>query len=113
MIIIREKISRKDFMDFAGLYVDKIKAVVDIERKVIALGGDMHADEEYILLDEGSVQDDLWGINIRLNETLENRVEFDSMINIRPRQGNRTRGVDDVDTQKRIIEVVNDLIGWE
>jgi hypothetical protein len=76
----------------------------------MALGGELHADEERVLLDQGSKQSDLWGINIYHALPREEWIEFDSMINIRPSQGNRSRGVDDVNIQKAIIELANRLI---
>ena len=87
-----------------------VKAVVDIERKTMAVGGELHADEEALLLEEGSHQGNLWGINIYPDQTGEERIEFDSMINIRPYLENRSRNVENVDIQKKIISVVNRLI---
>ena len=89
---------------------DLVKAVVDIKSQIIAIGGYMHADEEKFLLDQNSAQDDLWGINIHPNKDRSSWVEFDSMINIRSRQNNRSRGVKDPNTQQKIIEIVNLLI---
>lgn len=87
-----------------------LKAVVDIDKEIISIGAELHSDEEAQLLDEGSGQQNLWGINIYPDKEGEQRIEFDSMINIRPKQGNRTRGVNDPETKKKIIEVVNNLI---
>lgn len=90
---------------------DMVKAVVDIEKKVMVIGGEMHADEEQILLERESRQENLWGINLypEMFDTVE-FVEFDSMINIRPRQNNRSRGVENTETQKKILEIVKNLI---
>lgn len=87
-----------------------VKAVVDIEQKIMAVGGELHADEEAILLDGGSLQQNLWGINIYHALPRDQWIEFDSMINIRPGQGNRSRHVDDSNVQKKIIEIVNNFI---
>lgn len=89
---------------------DWIKAVVDISRGIMAVGGDLHADDEAILLADGSSQRDLWGINLYPAEEGRDWIEFDSMINIRPRDGNRSRGVDDTHTRATIRSVVNSLI---
>jgi len=89
---------------------DWIKAVVDISRGIMAVGGDLHADDEAILLADGSSQRDLWGINLYPGEEGRDWIEFDSMINIRPRDGNRSRGVDDPHTRASIRSVVNSLI---
>lgn len=92
------------------LFGDFVKAVVDIEEKVIVIGGELHADEEQVLIESGSKQENLWGINLYPSETGDDFVEFNSMINIRPSQNNRSRGVEDVETQKRIREIVTSLI---
>lgn len=86
------------------------KAVVDIELGIMAIGGDLHADEEAVLLENGSQQENLWGINIYPDSLGEEMIEFDSMINLRPRQNNRTRGVENEELRKKIIKVVNKLI---
>jgi len=89
---------------------DMVKAVVDIERGIMAIGGELHADEEQMLLEQGSKQEHLWGINLYPDTMTSDWLEFDSMINLRPSQGNRSRGVDDPDLQKRIRSVVASLI---
>lgn len=80
---------------------DWIKAVVDVSRGVMAVGGDLHADDEAVLLAQGSAQRDLWGINLHPAEEGRDWIEFDSLINIRPRNGNRSRSVDDQPTRAR------------
>lgn len=91
-------------------YTELAKAVVDIELNLIAVGGEFHADEEAVLLEQGSKQENLWGINIRFEKLKDERIEFDSMINIRPRQGNRSRHVESQDLRNQIIVIVNQLI---
>jgi hypothetical protein len=87
-----------------------VKAVVDIEKRIMAIGGELHVDEEAMMLDLGSKQVNLWGINIYPEQNGEDRVEFDSMINLRPYLGNRSRNVEDMTVQGQIIEIVNELI---
>jgi hypothetical protein len=87
-----------------------VKAVVDVERRLMAVGGELHADEEAVLLEQGSDQYHLWGINIYPDLPKDERVEFDSMINIRPARGNRSRGVDDPATRESILRIVEDLV---
>ena len=89
---------------------DIIKAVVDIERGVMAIGGDMQADEEAVLLDDGSRQVDLWGINLYPAETGPEWLEFDSMINVRPSRGNRSRDVEDPVVRDAIRQLVTSLV---
>ncbi len=89
---------------------DLVKAVVDIEQGLMAIGGELHSDEEALLLEQGSEQRHLWGINIYPALPPPERVEFDSMINIRPSQGNRSRGVDAEAVRNSILHVVDSLI---
>ncbi|HWO02251.1 MAG TPA: DUF5674 family protein [Blastocatellia bacterium] len=89
---------------------DMVKAVVDTNQRLLALGGGLHSDEEAALLAQGSVQSDLWGINIYPEKPRTEWVEFDSLINIRPRLGNRSRGVEDTAVQQLILEIVDSLI---
>ena len=93
-----------------GLFGNLVKAVVDVERRIMALDGELHADEEALLLENGSRQESLWGINIYPDLEGPDRIEFDSMINIRPSQGNRSRGVDDPMVRERIIQIVAGLM---
>ncbi len=93
-----------------GGFGDLVKAVVDVERGIMAVDGELHADEEALLLEHGSAQNDLWGINIYPELSGPDRIEFDSMINIRPSQGNRSRSVDDPDTRERIVRTVDSLL---
>jgi len=89
---------------------DMVKAVVDIEKGIMAIGADLHADEEALLIENGSQQENLWGINLFPDNLGEDFVEFDSMINIRPRQNNRSRGVENEEIRKKIIGVVKKLL---
>lgn len=94
----------------AGRFGDMVKGVVDLRRGVMLLDADMHADEEAELLAEGSAQRDLWGINLYPGLGDTDWLEFDSMINLRPSFGNRSRGVDDPSTGRQIAELVHRLV---
>ena len=85
---------------------DLVKGVVDVERAIMIVDAEMHADEEAELLDGGSRQQDLWGINLYPELPEEDWLEFDSMINLRPSFGNRSRGVDDPALRDRIASMV-------
>ena len=87
-----------------------VKAVVDIDKEVMVVDAEMHADEEGVLLEHGSQQNNLWGINLYPDKTEEDWIEFDSMINLRPGWGNKSRGVDDPRTREKIITIVNKLV---
>lgn len=89
------------------MYDRLVKAVIDIEKQVMVVDAELHVDEEALLLEEGSEQKNLWGINLypdRFGQ--KDWVEFDSMINLRPSQGNRSRSVENPAIQKRIVEIV-------
>ena len=94
-----------------NMYDDLVKAVVDIEQKILVVDAGLHADEEAFLLGTGSNQNDLWGVNLYPgNYGTDDFIEFDSMINIRPQQGNRSRSVEDSDLQKQIREIINNIV---
>jgi hypothetical protein len=93
-----------------GRFGDMVKAVVDLRRSVMLLDADMHADQEAELLAEGSAQQDLWGINLYPDLSDPDWLEFDSMINLRPSFGNRSRGVDDPATREAIASLVQRLV---
>lgn len=112
IIIIKEPITRAELKKIAEKrFGDLVKAAVDIKQEIMAVGGELHVDEEMVLIEqEGSVQSNVWGINIYPEETGENFVEFDSMINLKPNQGNRTRSIDDSVIREKVIEIVKKLI---
>lgn len=111
MRIVKDAISIAELEEMAKkMFGNLVKAVVDVEKEIMAVDADLHADEEALLLEEGSLQKNLWGINLYPQLTGEDFVEFDSMINLRPSQNNRSRGVDDENIQKSILVVVNKLV---
>ena len=109
--IVKDTISRKELKDIAeNQFGDLVKAVVDIQKEIMAIGGELHADEEALLLQNGSLQENLWGINFHTDKSNGDFIEFDSMINIRPSQNNRSRGVESLDIQRKIKDIINKLI---
>lgn len=93
------------------MFGNLVKAVVDIKQEIMAIDGELHADEEVLLTENGSKRSDVWGINLYPEYFgRENFVEFDSMINLKPFMGNRNRGVDDPEIRKKILEIVEKLI---
>jgi len=87
-----------------------VKAVVDVERGLVAVDAELHSDLEAVLLDDGSRQSSLWGINLYPDLPEDSFIEYDSMINLRPSQGNKSRGVDDEEIRKLIAAVVAERI---
>ncbi len=111
MEIVKKGITRTELKAMAEkMFGNLVKAVVDVEKGIMAVNGELHADGQALLLEEGSKQEDLWGINLYPDKEGEDFLEFDSVINIRPSQQNRSRGVDNPETRKIILEVVNKLI---
>jgi uncharacterized protein DUF5674 len=112
ILVVREPISVGDLLDIArGQFGDFVKAVVDVRQEVMAIGAELHADEEALLIEHGARQEDLWGINLYPDRPSAEWVEFDSMINVRPSQGNRSRSVEDTALQVRIQDIVLRLLG--
>jgi hypothetical protein len=93
-----------------GRFRDFVKGVVDLRRGVLLIDADMHADQEAALLAEGSAHRDLWGINLYPQLDGPDWLEFDSMINLRPSFGNRSRGVDDAATREAISTLLATLV---
>jgi hypothetical protein len=109
--IVRSALARAELATLAeAQFGDMVKAVVDVARGVMAIGGELHADEEATLLDDGSRQSDLWGINLYPGGHDDGWIEFDSMINVRPAQGNRSRDVEDEHLREKIRGVVAALV---
>ena len=111
MEIIGEKISIDKLKDIAkSNYGEIVKAVVDIQLEIMAIDAELHADQESLLLEKGSKQEDIWGINIYPFKSKEDMIEFDSMINLRPWQENFSRSVEDPNIRRQIISILNNLI---
>ena len=111
MKIIDKDITMSELKEMsAKMFGNLVKAVVDVKKEIMAVDADLHADEEALLLEQGSEQKNLWGINLYPELTGSDFVEFDSMINLRPSQNNRSRGVEDVEIQKTILKIVEKLV---
>lgn len=112
IIIIRDAVTRHELNEMAKQqFGDMVKAVVDVEQGIMAIGGELHSDEEAMLLDQGSVQKNLWGINLYPERPASELIEFDSMINVRPSGGNRSRYVENTEIRNTITIIVNRLVG--
>ena len=107
MKIITETLSPDELKQMAAAtFGNLVKAVVDVDREIIAVDAELHSDLEALLLENGSRQKSLWGINLYPEMQGEDFVEFDSMINMRPSQGNRSRGIEDAELREKIIGIV-------
>jgi len=110
--ILEKEISWDEVKKIASeTFGNMAKGVVDIEKKIIALGGELHADSEAKLLEHGSEQKNLWGFNIYTNQDRKDMIQYTSLINIRPAHGNTSLEIKDPDLKSRIQEIVFSLIG--
>ena len=111
MKIIAETLTIDELKQMAAnMFGNLIKAVVDVDRGLLALDAELHSDLEALLLENGSKQKNLWGINLYPEKQGDDYIEFDSLINMRPSQGNNSRGVDDEGVREKIIEIIKKKI---
>jgi hypothetical protein len=106
--LLKELTSSAQIQEMLQEYDKMIKIVVDIRRRVLSGGGEMHSDCEAVLLEDGSEQDDLWGANWYPSDQ---RIEFESLINIRPRLGNRNVLIQDENLRRQVESVTRELLG--
>lgn len=110
MKIIADSITLDELKKMTELFGDMVKAVVDSDREIIAVDAELHSDLEALLLENGSNQNNVWGVNLYPELSGDDFVEFDSMINMKPSQGNKTRGVDDGLIREHILKIVDKRI---
>lgn len=111
IMVIRTSVTKADLDTMAKQqFGDMVKAVVDIEQGIMAIGGELHSDEEAMLLEQGSQQRNLWGINLYPERPTTEWIEFDSMINVRPSGGNRSRYVEREEIRDAVIAIVHRLV---
>ncbi len=110
--IVKDSITRGELRELAiARFGNLVKAVVDIDKEVMAVGGELHADEEALLIErEGSNREYTWGINLYPDKESDELIEFDSVVNIKPALGNRSRRVEDKETQNKIKDIVKKLV---
>lgn len=111
MKIIKDSITIKELQEMAkNMFDNLVKAVVDVEKSMMAVDAPMHSDEEAELMKSGSSQENLWGINLYPEKFDQDFIEFDSMINLKPNQNNRSRGVEDSKIRETITQIVQKLV---
>jgi len=112
IVVLQQKIAPSELARLTGAFFeDMVKYVVDVELRVAAVGGELHADAEQLLLAAGSRQADLWGANYYPGRGREGCIEYTSLINIRPAQGNRSMLIGDPAIRERVREITFELIG--
>lgn len=108
MRILKKPIKVSELKSIAeNSFGDLVKAVVDVDRELIAIDAELHSDLEALLLDNGSSPKNLWGINFYPDLPEDDFVEFDSMINMRPSQKNLSRGVEDENIRRKIYAIAD------
>ena len=106
--IVEDAISIDELRDIAKeYYVDMIKGVADISKEIVAFGGEYHMDANMKILENGSAQADVWGFNILFDRPENERIEFTSLINIRPQAGNRSMEVEDEAVREKMRDIIN------
>jgi hypothetical protein len=111
MQLVRDRFSLAELKDMAAHgFGTMVKTVVDVKVGIMAVDAELHSDEDALLPETGSAQRDLWGINLYPDIAGEDWIEFDSLINLRPAAGNRSRGVDDPAVRERIRGIVTRLV---
>lgn len=112
IVLVEDRIPASELARLAALFFeDMVKYVLDLERGVAAIGGELHADAEALLLAAGSRQEDLWGANYYPGRGEDDCIEYTSLINIRPAQGNRSMEVEDAGLRGRLRNLTFELIG--
>ena len=111
MEILREPLTLQALKEMAAAcFGDMVKAVVDVDRERMAVNAELHSDLEAMLLEDGSKQGGLWGINLYPELRGGEFIEFDSMINVRPSQNNRSRDVLNPLVRKKVAAVVEKMV---
>ena len=111
IMLVSHRLSSSELEALANQHFgDMIKGVIDIQTGKLALGAELHADAELLLLQECCQQETLWGFNIYIDSPFPDNIEFDSMINIRPRQNNRSRHIEDVEIQQKIVQLLTPFL---
>lgn len=90
-----------------------IKGCVDVSKNKVALGGDYHMESCELLVEQGASQMDVWGFNIRFDTTEKGELEFDSLVNIKPALGNKSREVEDSELVKRATQIIREWVIFE
>jgi hypothetical protein len=112
IVIIEQRIERKELARLvAAHFGDMVKIVVDVRREVVAVGGELHADAEELLLEHGSRQAHLWGANYYPGRGAEDCLEYTALINIRPSQDNPSMEIQDTETRTKVRSIAERLVG--
>jgi hypothetical protein len=110
--IVDERIERQELSRLvAAHFGDMVKIVVDVRREVVAVGGELHADAEQLLLEQGSRQADHWGANYYPGRGAKECLEYTALINIRPSQDNPSMEIQDAEIREKVRSMAQRLVG--
>lgn len=114
IVVTSTPLSKEELRRLVGAFFqDMVKFEVDLGTGRIAVGGELHADGEALLLEQGGRQEDLWGANFYPNRTGDDRIEFTSLINIRPSHGNRSMLIESPEIRARVRDLALALLAPE
>ncbi len=109
--IVTDKISKAELEEIAKeFFIGMIKVVVDVKKEIMAVGGELHVDANQVLIENGSKQQDIWGISIYFSKPAEDWIEFFSLINIRPKEKNFSQDIESREIREKIKNIVNKLV---
>ncbi|TSC75072.1 MAG: hypothetical protein G01um101430_573 [Parcubacteria group bacterium Gr01-1014_30] len=110
MQILEKPIEKEELQQMAAkMFGNLVKAVVDVEREIVAIDGELHSDLAELLTEKGSAGKNLWGVNI-YPDALDDWLEFDSVLNLKPHFGNRSRSVEDPMMREQITKILKKFI---
>lgn len=112
--LLEKPVSMNDVRVFAQEdYGTMIKGTVDIVENKVAIGGDYHMETCELLVEHGSSHQNIWGFNIRFEENQAGILEFDSLVNIKPALGNKSRSVENPEVIEKATEIIHSWIEFE
>jgi hypothetical protein len=109
ILILRDSVTPAQLAQMLEALGTYVKLAVDVERDLAAGGGELHADCEQALIEDGSRQEDIWGADW----DPAGEVRFESLINIRPRQGNRGLAIQSPELRQRVERIVRRIFGGD
>jgi len=111
IIVTDKKIGKKELKEQCDRWFgDMVKIVVDIEREILGIGGELHADGEEALIREGSLSKNIWGINFYPWNHPDHRIDYTALINIRPHDDNPSMDIMDEAVKIKIKAIVEEMV---
>jgi len=109
--IIKEKISKRELKNIVNEnFETMVKVDVDVKKEIITVGGEWHSEGDELLGKNGSSREDVWGVNFYPWNSPEKRIEYISLINIKPAFGYRDMEIKDKTIKEKISSIVEKLL---